>query len=292
MRSELPFVSVVIPTWDRAPMLADCLTSLRAQDYPKDRFELIVVDDGSTDATPDIVRSFQEGGLPEVRYIRQEHKGPNAARNAAITAARGDPLCFVDDDVEAPSGWLRELVAGALRHSEAWAVGGPVRVRFEGNPPRFCGREPLVGEGELDLGSDERTVGQVNGGNMAVRGWALQKVGLFDESLPIYGDELEWEKRLAKAGHPIMYIPSAWLWHRRTGDLRFATFLNRYVRRGINYVAFAQRTGEEVSVRRVPSRMCSYLAHAVRRRCTMGILMMAQQIGVLWGLLREWVRRG
>jgi GT2 family glycosyltransferase len=272
-------------------MLGDCLASLRAQDYPPDRFEIIVVDDGSTDATPEVVKRFRDGHLPEVRAIHQGHKGPNAARNAGIAIARGDPICFVDDDVEAPSGWLRELVAGALRHPEAGAVGGPIRVRFEGKPPRFCGREPLVGEAELDLGDQERAVEEVISANMAVRGWALQKVGLFDESLPIYGDELEWERRLTRAGYSITYIPSAWLWHRRTGDLRFTTFLRRYVRRGTSSVAFARRAGEEVSVRQVLRRISSSLAHAVRRRCSMGIFMMAQQIGVLWGLLRERIEK-
>lgn len=285
---QLPFVSVVVTTWNRAVALTNCLASLKAQDYPLDRFETLVVDDGSTDGTPEVVCQFQDRNPPEIRYIRQKHTGPNAARNAGIAVAKGDPICFVDDDVEVPPRWLRDLVAGVLRHPEAGAVGGPIRVRFEGKPPRFCGREPLVTEGELDLGAEERAVREVNGGNMALRGWALHEVGVFDESLLIYGDELEWQKRLARAGYPIVYIPSAWLWHCRTGsDLRLANLLRKYLRMGLHHVVFARRTGEEVSMRASLRAIPLYLAHAVRRRCVMGVLLAARQLGVLWGLFKE-----
>jgi GT2 family glycosyltransferase len=199
---------------------------------------------------------------------------------------------LVDDDVEAPPEWLRELVSGASRHPEAGAVGGPIRVRLEGKAPRFCGREPLVGEAELNLGSEERAVREVNSTNMAIRRKALREVGLFEPSLPLYGDELEWERRLVRAGHSIFYIPSAPLWHRRTqSDLRLMKLLKRYHRRGMGHLAFARRAGEEVAVRSVLWWMLSSLAHAVRRRCTMGVLMTAQQCGTLWGLLLERYRR-
>jgi glycosyltransferase involved in cell wall biosynthesis len=288
----LPLVSAVIPTRNRARLLGDCVASLRAQDYPRDRFEIIVVDDGSTDETPAVVRRFLDQGSPSIRYLRQDHRGANAARNAGIATAKGDPICLVDDDVEAPPGWLRELVSGALRHPEAGAVGGPIRVRFEGKAPRFCGREALAGEAELNLGTEERAVREVNGTNMAIRRWALQAVGGFDPALPLYGDELEWERRLLRAGHFIFYIPSAPLWHRRTqADLGLLKLVKRYHRRGMGHLAFARRTGEEVAVRSVLWWLFSSLAHAVRRRCTMGILMTAQQVGTLWGLLQERYRR-
>src|SRR5204862_7056439 len=99
--SDAVFVSVVVPTWNRADLLPDCLRSLRAQDYPADRFEIVVLDNGSSDATADVVRPFMDVGGPSVRYVRLERHGSlNVARNAAIAAAHGDPICFVDDDVD------------------------------------------------------------------------------------------------------------------------------------------------------------------------------------------------
>src|SRR5204862_8077432 len=106
-------------------------------------------------------------GAPPVRYLQLSHGGPNAARNAGITASGGDPICFVDDDVSAPAGWLEALVEGALRHAAAGCAGGPVRLRFEAAPPRVCEMESWIWEGALDYGPDERMVDQVNSTNMA-----------------------------------------------------------------------------------------------------------------------------
>ncbi len=285
--SDFPFVSVVVPTWNRATLLADCLASLRAQDYPQDRFEIIVVDDGSTDATPEVVSMFQDGTLPEVRYVRQDHRGLNVARNAGIAAAKGDPICFVDDDVETPPGWLRALVEGALRHPEAGCLGGPVRVRFEAKPPKICEMESWAWEGEQDYGLTEQTVPHVNGSNMALRRWALSQVGLFHEALSGSGDELEWERRLICAGSAIFYIPSAWLWHRRTkSDMRVMELLKRRFRQGGAYAVYARHIGEKVSLWKVLWPIPFYLLHALRRRCVGAIFEVAWKLGLIWGIIR------
>jgi len=288
MRSELPFVSVVIPTWNRATMLGECLVSLRAQDYPKDRFEIIVVDDGSTDATPEVVHRFQDGLAPEVRYVHQDHSGLNVARNAGITAAKGDPICFVDDDTDVPSGWLRALVEGALRHPEAGCLGGPIRVRFEAKPPRICEMESWAWEGELDYGQIEKEVPYVIGCNMLVRRWAVTRVGLFHDSLSGPGDEIEWERRLTRAGIPILYVPSAWLWHRRTdSDLKVMKLLKRRFRQGVGYAVYTRFIGEQVSICKVVWPIPFYLLHAVRRLCLGAVLQVAWKLGLVWGAMRR-----
>ena len=286
-------VSVVVPTHNREALLADCLASLRRQDYPPEAFEIVVVDDGSTDATPAVVRRLQEGGPPAIRYLRQEARGPNAARNAGIGLAGGDPICLIDDDVEVPPGWLGALVQGLLRHPEAGAAGGRIRLRLEGRAPRRCGREPWVGEAEFDPAPGEQVVREVISANMAIRRWAVSTVGGFDESLPLYGDEIEWQRRLGAAGHPILYVPTAALWHRRAADdLRKARLLRRYVRRGAGHVALARRLGDRVSAGAALRRLALSLAHAVRRGCFLGLLVGAQQAGILLALTRERLGRG
>lgn len=289
--SARPFVSVVVPTWNRASVLSDCLASLRSQSYPSDRFEILVADDGSADATADVVRALTGDGAPPVRYLPLSHGGPNAARNAGIAASRGDPICFVDDDVAAPAGWLEALVEGTFRHAEAGCVGGPVRLRFEAPPPRICEMESWIWEAELDYGPAERMVEQVNSTNMAVRRWAVDAIGPFDASLPIYGDETEWEVRLRRAGIPIAYVPAAWLWHRRTAaDLRPATLLRRRFRQGVSYAGYAPRVGERISVAHTVWPIPFYLAHAVRRRCFGAALEVARKLGIAWGELRRRAR--
>ena len=106
--SELPFVSVVVPTRDRAELLGDCLSSLAAQEYPIERYEVIVVDDGSRDRTPEVVQAMRtQASGPPLHYIQPCGRGPNAARNAGLRVARGELIAFVDDDVLAVGGLTR-----------------------------------------------------------------------------------------------------------------------------------------------------------------------------------------
>ena len=108
--SAPPAVSVVVPTRNRARYLRTSLGSLMRQSLDQP-FEVVVVDDASSDETP---RLAAELGVLLVRHDSPE--GPNAARNAGIRAASGELIVFVDDDVEAPDGWLAALAEGARRH--------------------------------------------------------------------------------------------------------------------------------------------------------------------------------
>jgi GT2 family glycosyltransferase len=283
-----PFASVVVPTWNRAAMLGDCLDALRAQSYPADRFEIIVVDDGSSDGTEETVRRHADRSGPIVRYARLAHGGINAARNAGIDIAAGDPVCFVDDDGAASVGWLEALVDGAERHPEAGCLGGPVRVKFEAPPPRVCAMESWMWEGALDYGPEERAVSHVNGCNLAVRRWAVAAVGPFDASLPLYGDETEWERRLTRSGIAIQYVPDAWIWHRRTArDLEWRTMLRRRFRQGQAYAVYARHTNERISRWHVLWPIPFYLAHAARRRCFGALMEISRKLGIAWGATAE-----
>src|SRR5918995_1064612 len=129
---DLPAVTVVVPTRGRAAYLEVALDSLRRQ-RTRTPHELLVVDDGSTDATPQVAARFG------ARLIRHgERRSLNAARNSGLREAGAALVAFVDDDVFVPPGWLDALVEGAQRHPPAEAVGGPIRARFEGHPPRGC----------------------------------------------------------------------------------------------------------------------------------------------------------
>jgi glycosyltransferase involved in cell wall biosynthesis len=286
------FVSVIVPTLNRAELLRDCLRDLQAQEYPRERFEIIVVDDGSSDTTADVVRGAGAGLAPAIRYLGVSHGGLNAARNVGIEAARGDTICFVDDDAGVPPGWLAALLEGMGRHPDSACFGGPVRMRFEVPPPRICEMESWRGESALDCGPDECDVPHVVGCNMAIRRWAIDKAGFFDASMPLYGDETEWQRRLTRAGAAITYIPAAWVWHRRTAaDLRPFTMLRRRFRRGAGYVEFAFRVGEPVILWPQLWPIPFYLLHAVRRRCFGAVLEVAKTLGVTWGVVSRRLSR-
>ena len=281
-----PFVSVSIPTRNRAEHLRVCVESLLRQDYPSDRYEINVADDGSTDHTERVVQAIRERyPLPVVRYLHQPHRGSNAARNLAISHAKGDPLCFVDDDEDVPPTWLSALVDGSLRFPDAGCLGGPMRLRLEGRPPRMCGAEGL-GESELDLGPTATEVEHVWGGNLAVRRVVIDELGGFRTDLRLQGgEETELLDRLRAAGGHVMYIPDAWVWHRRTQDeLRLWRLVRRSFVNGRGQAVNGQRSGTPYVTRHLVEGLRESIEHAARQRCAVGLIDAARAGGRLVGI--------
>lgn len=281
----------MIATRNRATVLAGCLESLIHQDFSAGRYEIIVVDDGSGDKTPEVVAEIRARvDLPVLRYLRSECRGPNAARNAGLNAAIGDPIVLVDDDALAPDAWLATLVHGVLRHQDADCLGGPVRLRLEGKQPPLCIADRL--DGEFDLGGTERLVDFVCSCNMALRRVAIEKAGLFSDLVSGFGDEAEWELRLLKAGGKIVYLPEPWLWHRRTEtNLRLGQLARSWFRRGKERAVFAAVVGNRMTLHHELRPIPGFLAHAVRRWCAAGLLSASRQAGCVWGILSERGRR-
>lgn len=119
-----PDVSVVVCTYNRAPFLAQALASLVRQQTRGRTYEIVVVDDGSTDNTPEIVRRAQHESSIEIRYVRQANAGIGNARNRGVAEARASWIAFLDDDELAEKSWLHELLNTATA-SGADCVGGP-----------------------------------------------------------------------------------------------------------------------------------------------------------------------
>jgi GT2 family glycosyltransferase len=282
-------VSVIIPTRNRPVLLADALRSLAEQDFPHERYELIVVDDGSQWPLEPVVDRICGASDVSIRLVRHEQsKGANAARNSGIGVADSDLLCLVDDDIDVPPGWLRALVEGASRHPDVGCLGGPIRLRLEGVSAGVCG-DCDVGESALDLGTEEHeTTRFVYSGNMVVRRSALDTAGAFDASLPMHFEEVEWQVRLRDSGGTVYYLPDAWLWHRRTADeLRLRRRFSRQFRRGYGQARFTADQGLRFELGRRLCGLPGLLLHSVRRRCLFGVLAAAGECGCLWYVLRH-----
>jgi glycosyltransferase involved in cell wall biosynthesis len=274
-----PFVTVVIPTRNRASLLLDALRSLARQDYSQDRYEIVVIDDGSTDATVEVVLRFSQATTaPLVRLLRQAPKNQSVARNRGVDDARGSLIAFLDDDELVPVGWLSSLVDATFKYPDADCFGGPCRIRFEGRPPRLC-RKCWPGEGHKDLGDTEHRVAWVAAGNMMIRRRAFERAGRFNESLT-YGEEAEWGHRLNAAGGRIMYLPPAWILHRRTPNmLRLRSRLRKAFSTGAHDAQSVVALGRPTrGLRRLISSSRA-LAHAVTRRCSGGLTQAATSVG-------------
>ena len=113
-------ISVIIPTYNRAGQLKDCLDSLFNQTYKN--FEIIVIDDGSTDCTEDLVRDLQKEHK-NLKYLKQKNKGPAGARNLGIKKARGKIIVFCDDDCTADKEWIKNI-AEAYKNTCYNIIGG------------------------------------------------------------------------------------------------------------------------------------------------------------------------
>ena len=271
--------SIVVPTRNRSGYLRVCLDSVLAQEA-ETPFEVIVVDDGSTDDTPAVA----EGA--GAKLIRQDARGLNAARNAGLREAAADLVVFVDDDVAVPPGWLAAYTEGAERHPEAEAFGGPIRARFEGRAPRSCGREaaPIT---TLDLGPDDRETNLVWGANMAVRRSAVERVGGFDEDLPLFGDEEEWLTRLRRADGRVVYLPGARLDHRREGDdARLPALMRGAFARGKSLRGHDVRQGAPPTLRRELRVLAGCGWHTLRYLCPQGLVMGAHSLGRVLATVR------
>jgi GT2 family glycosyltransferase len=143
-----------------------------------------------------------------------------------------------------------------------------------------------LGETELRLVNEDHETDFVWGANMALRRHALDLVGNFDETLGMGGTETKWEERLRDAGGTVVYVADAMLWHRRTpSDLRLRRLLRRRFHRARNSVINRLRYTEDLSILCALRMVPLHLGHAIRCRCSGGLLSVAQNLGTAWGLL-------
>jgi glycosyltransferase involved in cell wall biosynthesis len=269
-----PFISVVVPTWNRAPLLSDCLRALTVQDYPGDLFEIVVVDDGSTDHTRLVARRYEALGMPAVRYRRLEHRGANAARNEGIRAARGEVVSFVDDDEVVMPDHL-SLISSRFRDAPGIAgVGGSVREDAE-KGRRLCSR--CRDDARKTASGEPRVIPELRGGNMSLRRSAIDAIGPFDEELSGAGEESEWFWRARHLS--FLYDPDIAVNHSKH-LIPFGSVCRSAFRAGRGLPAYHRKTG--TSRGRSPLRLARLLGHALRGRCTRGVILTCREAGAMF----------
>ena len=206
------FVSVVIPTYNRQPILEKCLAALEQQlisGTAVERYEVVVVDDGSTDGTPDWLRQ-NAARFPHVRLIEQSHGGPAEGRNRGVDQAHGDVIVFIDSDLVVTPVFLA-MHAAALQRS--WRRTGDRLCFTYGaviNTANF--EEPTAERHKLrDL-----SWAYFATGNVAIDRSVLEQSGLFDTGFRLYGwEDLELGERLRRMNVRLIKCPEAvgYHWH-------------------------------------------------------------------------------
>lgn len=195
-----PLISVIIPVYNGAEFLADAIRSVRAQGYTP--LELIVVDDGSTDQTSQVVQALGA----DIRYLYQPNQGPAAARNHGLALAQGELIAFLDADDLWPADKLAHQAACLAAEEQAQVVWGNTQIcpyQADGAPTTSVpNRVPLLG-------------------SLLCRRAVFQQVGLFEPTLRL-GEDIDWLRRLVAAGVVVQYSPHlALLYRMRPGSLTY-----------------------------------------------------------------------
>lgn len=204
-----PFISIVVPTFNRHEALSVCVQAISRLDYPRDCFEVIIVDDGS--AVPVAVSGHP---LPDdevkISVLRQVNAGPASARNAGAQHARGDLLAFTDDDCTPDPQWLREL-ARAFHDAPTGLVGGKT-VNGQDDNLYSTASQMIVDEAYAYFLSRNSDLRFFASNNMAMAAKLFHESGGFDPSFRTSEDR-EFCDRWIRRGHPLVYSPAAMVYH-------------------------------------------------------------------------------
>jgi O-antigen biosynthesis protein len=206
---ECPRISVVVCSYNGSRTLRECCDGLQRLDYPD--YEVIIVDDGSTDETEAIARQYP------FNVIRTENKGLSSARNTGLGAATGEIVVYLDDDAYPDPQWLKYLAA-AFMSSDHVGIGGPnITPADDGSAAQCVSNAPgnpihvLISDVEAE---------HIPGCNMAFRRSALEAVGGFDSNFRIAGDDVDLCWRLQSRGWKLGFSPGAVVWHHRRNSVR------------------------------------------------------------------------
>ena len=234
------FISIVIPTYNRLPILQKCLLALEDQqltDAKVSAYEVVLVDDGSTDATLEWLAA-NSARLPHLKIYQQDHQGAAAARNLGVENAQGEIIIFIDSDLVVTPVFLQA-------HADALATGqqelGNDKLFTYGAVINTCNFEAPTAE---PYKITDFSAAYFATGNVAIAKHWLEKAGLFDMGFQLYGwEDLELGVRLKKLGLKLIKCPSAvgYHWHPAFSLAQIPRMIDQEIQRGRMGVLFYEK---------------------------------------------------
>ena len=220
--------SIVVPVRNNEEMIGDCIESLLAQDFPKDDYEIIVVDNKSTDKTADIIKRYP------VKYVYEDKIGRTKARNTGIKNSSGEIIAFIDSDCVAEKNWLNELVKG-FKNKRVGGVGGK-NIGYKTST--YVERYIEIYYKEYNKNFTSYVPPKVMTNNAAYRFDVLEEIGYFDESFET-GEDFDLSARTFWNGYEVDYASAAVVFHRHRSSFR--ELFNLYFEYGVGYVRFLNK---------------------------------------------------
>ncbi len=210
--------SIIVATYNRKGEMKELVDSLEAVDFPPKKFELVVVDDGSADGTSDFIKSLDTPF--DVQYHYQENQGPGAARNRAMSVARGEYFIFVDSDVILPPDYLSAIDRDVEK--QKWdAFGGPDSSHPSFSPLLHAinySMTSFIGTGGTRGSSESVTRFYPRSFNMGIHRSVYEKIGGMNDLR--HGQDMDYSARIYRAGFQVGLIPDAVVFHKRRTSIR------------------------------------------------------------------------
>jgi glycosyltransferase involved in cell wall biosynthesis len=229
--------SVVIPTYNRRDILRACLQALSRQQYPRDAFEVVVIDDGGSDSLADLEESLD--GQLLWRLHRQPRAGPAAARNLGALHAKGEYLAFTDDDCEPAPDWLVRLEQSLVKHPDC-LIGGRVVNALPRNSCSAASQQLIdyLYSSYTENGAPRFFASN----NFALSRRRFKDAGGFDDSFPLpAAEDRDFCARWTRSGRSMVYSPAAIVRHAHALDV--SGFVRQHFRYGRGAYQFRKRTG-------------------------------------------------
>ncbi len=236
MSENLPDVSIIVPVYNGQSTLQRCLNSLANLDYPKEKLEIIVVDNNSTDNTPTIIKQYP------VDYVFEEKRSRPRARNKGIGVSRGEIICFLDADCSAHPDWVRNLIRG-FDQENIGAYGGKI-VAYQSNTwvEKYLN---YSGSNFRNILKETPFAGPyIDTANSAYRRKIFEEIGLFDESL-LYNEDVDLSWRVCLNGYRLGYVPEAVVYRKHESSL--SKFVLRFFHCGCDTVKVTKKYGRLTS---------------------------------------------
>ncbi len=243
MEQNRPTFSVIVPTYGRHRQLSSCLQALAQLDYPREFFEVIIVDDGSEIPAESILNSFRDE--IDIQFLRQDHAGPATARNRGAQHAKKEFLAFTDDDCAPASDWLSKL---AYRFEELpnHGIGGRILNSLTENLYSAAGQ--LLTDYLYAYYHDSNGKARFfASNNLAFPVERFREIGGFDKTFPLAaGEDREFCDRWLRKGYGLIYGPEVVVYH--SHDLTLRTFLRQHFNYGRGAFFFHQLRPEKIKV--------------------------------------------